>query len=132
MKTPKLLLNLAAVLALTVTVVFNSGCIAVAAGAAGAGAVAYIRGELDASVGNSYESVVRASNRAIEQLEFAAIGTRRDALSAKLTARTAQDKKIEIVVTKVGNDLTRIQIRVGVFGDEVVSMTILEKIKANL
>lgn len=132
MKTPKLLLQLTVALALTASVALNSGCIAVAAGAAGAGAVAYIRGELDATVGNSYEAVVRASGQAIEQLQFATIGTRRDALSAKLTARTAQDKKIEIEVTKIGNDLTRIQIRVGVFGDERVSMTILDKIKANL
>lgn len=132
MKTPKILLQLAVVLALTATVTLNSGCIAVAAGAAGAGAVAYIRGELDATVGNSYEATVRAANKAIEQLEFAPIGTRRDALSAKITARTAQDKKVEIEVTKVGNDLTRIQIRIGVFGDEKVSMTILEKIKGNL
>lgn len=132
MKTPKLLLQITAALALAATVALSSGCIAVAAGAAGAGAVAYIRGELDATVGNSYESVVRASGKALDQLEFVTIGTRKDALSARITARTAQDKKVEIEVTKVGDELTRIQIRIGVFGDEALSMTILDRIKANL
>ncbi len=131
-KTPKFFLRMFAALALAATVALHSGCIAVAAGAAGAGAVAYIRGELDASLGNSYESVVSATGRALNQLEFATIGTRKDALSANLTARTARDKKIEIEVTRVGNELTRVQIRIGVFGDEAMSLTILEKIKANL
>ncbi len=131
-KTPKLILRLLAGLALAATVALHSGCVVVAAGAAGAGAVAYIRGELDASLGNNYEAVVKAANRTISQLEFAKIGTRKDALSANLTARTAQDKKVEIIVTKSGDALTRVQIRIGVFGDEQMSMTILDKIKANL
>jgi hypothetical protein len=76
--------------------------------------------------------VVKATSRTIEQLKFAKIAESADALSARFTARTAQDKKIEIVLTKVGEDLTKVEIRVGVFGDEDVSMTILSKIKANL
>ena len=128
-------LRAAAAAVLAATVALSSGCILVAAGAAGAaaaGTVAYVRGQLTASLGNDYDGVVRAANRAIEQMKFAKISDKTDALTANLTARTAQDKKIEIVVTKVGAALTKVEIRVGVFGDETVSMTILDKIKANL
>jgi hypothetical protein len=122
----------AAAVVLGATALLSSGCLLLAAGAAGAGTVAYVRGELAASLGNELGAVVKATNRTIEQLKFAKIAESADALSARFTARTAQDKKIEIVLTKVGEDLTKMEIRVGVFGDEDVSMTILSKIKSNL
>jgi hypothetical protein len=131
MKTLKILVRSAMVLVLLAAASLQSGCIAVAAGA-GAGAVAYIRGDLEATLGNPYEAVAKAADRAIGQLEFARISQRKDALSANLTARTAQDKKIEIVITRVGDGLTKVRIRVGVFGDEALSLAILDKIKANL
>ncbi|MBS0633572.1 MAG: DUF3568 family protein [Verrucomicrobia bacterium] len=117
-----------AMLALT----FTSGCLAVAAGAGAAGAVAWVRGELRATVAGSYDNTVAASNRAITQMEFAKISERRDTLKAIIVARTADDKKIEINVEKVSNEVTDVKIRVGVFGDERVSLMILDKIKANL
>ena len=133
MKTyTKKVLPVLAVLALGATVMLNSGCLLVAAGAAGAGTVAYVRGELTASLGNEFGAVTKATGRAIEQLKFAKVSENADALSARFVVRTAQDKKIEIVLTKVGEELTKVEIRVGVFGDETVSMTILDKIKANL
>ncbi len=123
----------AAVLAgLTSVAVMQSGCLLVAAGAAGAGTVAYVRGELDASLGNGYESVVQASNRAIDQLQFKKISESKDALKAVLIARTASDKKVQITVTKVSETLTKVEIRVGVFGNEALSTTILEKIKSSI
>jgi len=36
------------------------------------------------------------------------------------------------VLTKTGDNLTRLQIRVGVFGDEELSRALLDKIKGNL
>lgn len=133
MKThTKKVFSLLAVLALGATVMLNSGCLLVAAGAAGAGTVAYVRGELTASLGNEFGAVTKATGRAIEQLKFAKVSESADALSARFVVRTAKDKKIEIVLTKVGEELTKLEIRVGVFGDETVSMTILDKIKANL
>lgn len=133
MKThTKKVFSVLAVLALGATVMLNSGCLLVAAGAAGAGTVAYVRGELTASLGNEFGAVTKATGRAIEELKFAKVSESADALSARFVVRTAQDKKIEIVLTKVGEELTKVEIRVGVFGDETVSMTILDKIKANL
>jgi hypothetical protein len=108
-----------------------SGCLAVAAGA-GAGAVAYVRGELEANLSNDYDKVVNAARSAIKDLEFAKVSENKDALKAELVARTAMDKKVVISISNSGKKLTNIKIRVGVFGDEPLSMSILDKIKASL
>ena len=42
------------------------------------------------------------------------------------------NKKIKIKVSKVGDQSAKVQIRVGVFGDEALSLAILDKIKTNL
>ena len=108
-----------------------SGCLLAAAGA-GAGAVAYVRGELESNLTNDYDKVVDAARGAIKDLEFAKVSENKDALKAVLVARTAMDKKIEIAISNTGKKLTNIKIRAGVFGDEQLSMSILDKIKAGL
>jgi hypothetical protein len=109
----------------------TTGCVVVAAGA-GAGAVAYVRGDLDTTLNADYEKVVAATREAIEQLEFAKMSDNKDALKAVLVSRTAQDKKVEITLQNTGKKITNVKIRVGVFGDEQLSLSILDKIKSNL
>jgi hypothetical protein len=108
------------------------GCIAVAAAGAGAGTVAYIRGELEGSVNAPLDAADRATNRAAEQLRFAKINEGSDALARIITLRTAEDKKIEVRLTRTSETITRVRIRVGLFGDEPLSRLLLEKIQANL
>ncbi len=107
------------------------GCIVAAAGA-GAGAVAYVRGELDTTLTTDYSKVVESARDSIKQLEFAKVSDNKDALKAVIVARTALDKKVEITITNTGKKLTNIKIRVGIFGDEQLSMAVLDKIKAGL
>lgn len=111
---------------------FQTGCLVAAAGAAGAGTVAYIRGELSSTLDTPYENAVRAVNRGIQSLEFAKISENKDALTAIHISRTADDKKIEVKVTKITESTSRVQIRVGIFGNEQLSLTILDKIKEHL
>ena len=113
--------------ALTLT----SGCIVVAAGA-GAGAVAYVRGDLNATLEASLDLTVRASNRAVEKLQFAKVSETKDAMIANIVVRNAEDKKIEIHLERASDNLTKVRIRVGVFGDESLSMAVLEKIKEGI
>ena len=108
-----------------------SGCLAVAAGA-GAGAYAYVRGDLDANLGNDYNQVVDSARMALKDLEFAKVSENKDALKAILVARTALDKRVEITITYSAKKLTNIKIRVGLFGDEQLSLSILDKIKSGL
>jgi hypothetical protein len=108
-----------------------AGCVLAAAGA-GVGAVAYARGELEASLAGDYDTVVEAARGAVADLEFARISETKDALKAVLVSRTAMDKKVEIALANSGKKLTSIKIRVGILGDEQLSLAILDKIKARL
>lgn len=131
MKTSRLVSLVTFTLLLGAAAVGQSGCLAVAAGAAGAGAVAYVRGELDSTLSHPYEAVDQAVNNALAQLQLIKINEKKDAFVAVTTARSADDKKIEIKVTKLADQTTKVQIRVGVFGDEARSLAILDKINAN-
>jgi hypothetical protein len=117
------------------TLGLTSGCFLVAvgaAGAAGAGTVAYVRGELDATLGSPYSPVVDAAGRAVSQLQFTTVSVSRDAFNAEIIARTAQDKKVDVTVSRQADDLTTIKIRIGLFGNEEESRAILDRIKGNL
>jgi hypothetical protein len=126
------LLRALGALVLAAALAWHSGCLAVAAGAAGVGTVAFVRGELAASLDQSFDRSVRATNRAIEDLKFATISEKQDALVAVIVARTAEDTKIEIKVSSVSAAQAKVQIRVGVFGDEALSQRILGEIRSNL
>ncbi len=109
-----------------------TGCVAVvAAGAAGTG-VAWYSGRLEANLDQNIEAVFVASQKALTQLEFANISNKKSSVDAQLVSRTALDKKVEITLQKVTDRSTKVMIRVGVFGDETLSMSILDKIKAAL
>ena len=109
-----------------------TGCVAVvAAGAAGTG-VAWYSGRLEANLDQNIEAVFAASQKALNQLEFANISNKKSSVDAQLVSRTALDKKVEITLQKVTDRSTKVMIRVGVFGDETLSMSIMGKIKAAL
>ncbi len=109
-----------------------TGCVAVvAAGAAGTG-VAWYRGQLVANLDQNIETVFAASQKTLKQFEFISIDSKRSAIDARLVSRTALDKKVEITLQKVTDRSTKIIIRVGVFGDETLSMSILDRLKAAL
>lgn len=110
----------------------QSGCVAVvAAGAAGAG-VAWVRGTLEANLEHNLDDVFAAAQRALGDMEFAKIDDQKSGVDARLIARTALDKRVEIKIEKVTARTTKVSIRVGVFGDESLSTVILEKIKSRL
>lgn len=109
-----------------------TGCVAVvAAGAAGTG-VAWYSGRLEANLDHDLDTVFAASQKALTRLEFANISHKTSRVDARLVSRTALDKKVEITLQKVTDRSTKVMIRVGVFGDETLSMSILDKIKAAL
>jgi hypothetical protein len=113
-------------------ITLQTGCVVVAAGAAGAGAVAYVRGELEVNLEHNLDAVFKASQNALAKLEFAKINDQKSGVDAQLVARTALDKRVEIKLTRVTDSLTKVEIRVGLVGDQDLSLTLLEKIKAEL
>lgn len=109
-----------------------SGCVAIVAAGAGGGTVAYLRGDLEATLGAGMDRTGRAVNRAVDELRFTRVSENRDALLAITIARNAEDRRIEIRQERLGEHLTRVRIRVGLFGDETVSRALLERIQAGL
>src|SRR5262249_29182217 len=130
-RSPAVLRSLGALLTLALAPLI-SGCVAVVAAGAGAGAVAYVKGEVNTSLEDDLGSVFSAAQKALAELEFAKINDHKSGVDAQLVARTALDKRVEIKLTKVADRLTKVQIRVGVIGDQDLSLMILEKIKKRL
>jgi len=118
--------------ALLVGAVFALGGCFAAAIDAGAGTVAYIRGDLESTESAELDAVYRAAEKAVARLELNVTGKTKDALSATVIARDAQDKKITIRLKAITEDSTKISIRIGLFGDEAKSRIIYDKIKENL
>ncbi len=132
MKRQKLLI----VLLLAVSPFILTGCLAAAAvggaAAAGAGTVAYIKGELKATEEATLDKTWQATVAAIDELEFIVINKIKDEVSAQLEARTADNKTVKIELKRVTDNLTDVSIRIGTFGDETLSRYILSKIEARL
>ena len=111
MNTPSLAshsrLSPARILALAVLAVLPllGGCVIVAAGAAGAGAVAYVRGEMQSSVEHDLDATFAATQRALKELQFARIDDQKTGIDALLVSRTALDKRVEIKLKKITDTL---------------------------
>ncbi len=111
----------------------NGGCAALLlGGGAGAGTVAYLKGELKSMIESPLEETWQATQKALEDLEFPVTSKQKDAFSAELTARDASDKKIEVKFERISSKMTEVRIRVGIFGDESLSQLILERIQKHL
>lgn len=132
MMTPRLFRRSGFLVAAALAAALFSGCVLVVAGAAGAGTVAYVEGELRTTVGKNYERVCRASVKAVDQLQFHLISEAKDALSDTITARTGQDKKVTIVLKREAEGVTSVNIRVGIVGNEATSREIFNQIDRDL
>ena len=66
------------------------------------------------------------------ELQFGLVGDVTYATKQIITARTSTDKKVTVVLIKESDSLTQIRVRVGLLGDEVLSLRVLEKIKSHL
>jgi len=111
------------------------GCVAALIGGgavAGAGMVAYAKGELRSTETVSLDQAWSATQAAMADLDFTIISRRLNAISATLVARGAGGRRVTVGVQRQVGDLTQIYVRVGVFGDEALSRLILEKINAQL
>ncbi len=131
MDKTKLLMTvfLASILALT------NGCFLFVVGAAaGAGAVGYawVDGEVKTTEAASLNQTWDASLAAMKNPEFTVTDKSKDALSGSVTAQTADHKTIKINLKYISNTSTDIRIRVGTFGDETLSRTILSKINSHV
>ncbi len=121
------------VLLLGIPLLVGSGCAALLiGGGAGAGTVAYLKGELKSTEEASIDKTWQAAQETMKDLEFVITSKEKDTFSAKLIAYRANDKKVEMYLRKASERTTEVKIRVGVFGDESLSLIILESLKKHL
>ena len=114
------------------TAALVGGCVVAAVGVGAAGTVAYVRGDLQAVESKKLDVVYEATLKAIDGLELNVTKKTKDALSAVIVARDAQDKKITIKLSATTEETTKLSIRVGLFGSETKSRLIYQKIHENL
>lgn len=107
------------------------GCIVAAVGL-GAGTIAYVRGDLQAVESASIDEVYEATLKALKELELLPTRKTKDALGAEITTYDAQDKKVTIKLKSEAEGTTKLSIRIGVFGSEMKSRLIYQKIHDNL
>jgi len=117
---------------LVASVVSVGGCVVAAVGAGAAGTVAYLKGDMEAVESNKLDEVHAATLKAVEELGLKVTKVRKDALSAAVVARDAQDKKVTITLSATTEQTTKLSIRVGVFGSEAKSRLIYQKIHGHL
>ena len=113
---------------LTITMLFSTGCLIAVAGGAAAG-TAYVLGKLESSLEADLNKSDLAVSQAMKKLELIKISNNKTALESIHTYRNAKDEKITVTLERLTNKTTKIFIKVGLFGDESVSYTILETTK---
>ncbi|MCP4712905.1 MAG: DUF3568 family protein [Planctomycetes bacterium] len=108
------------------------GCFWAVAAGAGAGTYAFVKGDLETMEKESVAELYVAAVAALEELQIPVITKSQDALVAQIEGRNAEDKKVTIRIEVAENELSKMSIRIGTFGDQDQSQVIYDKIKALL
>jgi Protein of unknown function (DUF3568) len=120
----------------------NAGCIGVAVGVAAAGGAAagyaYLRGRLYRDYNADQPHGVAAVKASLAELQFPLLGEEtgegKHTIESKTTDGTPIKIQLETFPSRipVEGSITRIAVRVGPFGDEVVSARILDQVNLHL
>ena len=111
------------------------GCMLLAVGAgaaAGAGTVAYIKGELQTNYAASLDQTWQATLSALDDLGYKAISSQKGGTEGEIEAKQVGGDKVKVHLSISGTGTTLVKIRVGIFGDEGVARTINSKIALKL
>lgn len=113
--------------------VVSTGCVAVVAGGAAAGGTAYALGDLKTTIVDSSASEIQSAIvKGGRDLGLRSISGSGDELEGQYIFRTAADEKITVSYKSRGSGLTEMRIRVGTFGDEVLSNRINQAVRKHL
>jgi hypothetical protein len=121
----------------------NGGCLVVAAGAAAAGgagaAYAYMRGALYREYPSTLTDSYAAARSALTELQMPIVREEPQTVGqAYLESRTGDGNPVRVYLTAratpipTDGPVTRVSVRVGAFGDDVVSTKLLDQIDRHL
>jgi hypothetical protein len=124
---------LVAIVAVAVLSMVFSGCVAFVAGAAGgAGGYAWASGKLsfttEHSIGESHDATVAA----LKDLDIAITGDQTDKLAGKVKGVTPTNDAVTVDLEPQASNITKIDIRVGFWGNKAESTKIADAIKRHL
>jgi len=111
---------------------FAQGCWVAAAGAGAAGTAIYLKSDVENIERENIDAVYAAAQKAVDDLDLVPVRSSKDALSAEIIARDAQDKKVTIKLKRQTDNITKISIRVGIVGDKTKAELIYREIADNL
>lgn len=121
-----------ALVAVLVGITFLVGCAVAAGAAAGVGTYAWSTGKLSFTTPNTVTQAKDATLAAFNELDIATTKQKVDNLGGTIKGKTVRGKTVTVDVEPVSSDITKIEIRVGVFGDRAASERIADAIKQNL
>ncbi|TMQ32058.1 MAG: DUF3568 family protein [Planctomycetota bacterium] len=118
----------------------SSGCLLIAAGAAGGAAVGYVyyKGAVCATYNAGFADAFTASQAALRDLGMPIVLEEKKAAEGFLESRTADGERIRIYVEPLTSKIpaeavqTRISVRVATFGDRPLSERILDQVGLHL
>lgn len=110
----------------------QTGCLAVlAAGGVGTGIV-YAAADLETEMGHSPKALIDAADAAIKEIDGTVLDSSSTAFKGSLKAKMADGKKISIKAQRMNDEVSRISIRVGSFGNDGLSAMIFDRIQRRL
>jgi hypothetical protein len=77
-------------------------------------------------------TVTSAAKEVAEDLKLTVVSSGATGLDGKLIARTANNTKLTVDVKSAGENLSRLTVRAGGFGDKTVQKQVLDRIRAKL
>ncbi len=89
-------------------------------------------GTIKAVLAASPAAVTEAANEVLGAMDLIIINSTSTSIDGRIVARTAQDVKVRVDSTKIGENVSEVFIRVGRVGDADLSLTILNEIKEEL
>ena len=91
-----------------------NGCVALVAGAAAGGAtVSYVNNELHATVPAGIDKTWAAVKSAAQEIRYVKVSEKEDSMTGAWKGRNASDQPVTVELTRVTDNSTKIDIRVG-------------------
>ena len=109
----------------------NTGCLFLAAGAAGAGTVAYTKGDLETSSEKPMAELYKVVEETCAEMDFEIYKQEQKEFSGLIVCNSDFGKVAFTMKSKSPKE-TKLQIRVGTFGDKEASQLILDKLKPKI
>jgi len=97
-----------------------------------AGSSAYINGQLESAIPKPIAVVFDAADASLRQLQFTMGQQALGEFNAYLYALETQRRRISITIEKKSPAVCKVNIRVGVFGDQAISRLILATLQSKL